>query len=114
MRKLTRLSKRLQRLEEEHPAYNPWSANFGAAQGIALRQLSPNERDLVTEIYRRCRGPSSAEEDEAWARWEAALEQAQKEIGYPVRFGAWDWGELYLTLLEDSAERADPSSRRCV
>jgi hypothetical protein len=75
-------------------------------QEIALRKLSPGDRDLVAEAYRIWRSEEQTEAHRrAYARWEVALDAAITELQYPVRCDALDWGEFFFPVMEEIAAR---------
>jgi hypothetical protein len=89
---MTHLSKRLAKLEAAVAANSPWSVSSAEVDKVALGLLSAADRDLVQQA--RARGNvTSLEESHAavWDSWDAALGEAIRRTGYPVRFHAIDW-----------------------
>ena len=73
-------------------------------------KLSPADRDLVAQAYRIWLSPEYTDAHrQAYARWEVALDTAITELGYPVRFGALDWGEFFPLPQDEIASRSSKS-----
>lgn len=90
---MSRLSKRLQKLEADRVRHDSWNFDGAGIQNVALSKLSPADRDLLPELYSMLGKPDcmNPQRQALWDRWDVALQEACRETGSSLIVGAMDW-----------------------
>lgn len=89
---MTKLSKRLAKLEATVQAKSLWKVSATEVDELALEMLSADDHDLVQQARKHGGIASLCESHSAvFNRWDAALGPAIEQTGFPVRVHAVDW-----------------------
>jgi len=91
MIRMTRLFKRLKRLEAIRRSAPKRIGSFGEMESVALGKLSEADRDLVRRANANPNLGIFLAHGELLQRWKDAIAEATVETGFPVIYDPGDW-----------------------